>query len=115
MNRIQIQGLQVTTHIGVPAEERAVAQMLEVDVEMTPAQDFATMDDDVGQTIDYQAVSLAIQDLAAGRSRQLIETLAADVAALVRRDFGATQVQVRIRKFILPETRWVGVSYASGV
>jgi dihydroneopterin aldolase len=114
MNEICIDGLMVETRIGVPAEERAKPQQVEVNVVMTSALDFATMGDEVERTIDYHAVVLAIQKLAATGERRLIETLAADIAAMVRREYGAARVRVEVRKFILPETRWVGVIYTTG-
>lgn len=107
---IHVRGLEIFTRIGVPDEERAGSQMLKVDLDMRPATDFADMAEDVGRTIDYHAVSLAVEKLAAEGERKLVETLADEIADLVLDSFGAVAVKVRIRKFILPQTEWVGVS-----
>ncbi|MCH7225229.1 dihydroneopterin aldolase [Haloferula sp. A504] len=109
MNRIHVRGLEVETRIGVPDEERAEVQLLKVDLEMTPAADFAAMGDEVSATIDYHQVCLEVCRLAGEGERKLIETLASEIADLVIDRFGAVRVRVRIRKFILPETEWVGV------
>lgn len=109
MRAIHVRGLEIETRIGVPDEERAAAQKLRVDLEMVPALDFGAMSDGVDRTIDYHRVSLAVQELAGRGERKLIETLAAEIADLVLDGFGATRVRVRIRKFILPDTEWVGV------
>lgn len=109
MNTIHVRGLEIETRIGVPEAERAVPQVLKVDLEMTPAAAFEVMVDEVGRTIDYHRVCVEVRKLAAGGERRLIETLASEIAGLVIRDFGARRVRVRIRKFILPETEWVGV------
>lgn len=109
MNLIHVRGLEVETRIGVPAEERAEAQRLKVDLEMTPSAGFESMGDAVESTIDYHRVCLEIQRLAGTGERRLIETLAAEIADMVIGDFGAKRVRVRLRKFILPDTEWVGV------
>lgn len=109
MNLIHVRGLEIETRIGVPDDERAAPQTLKVDLEITPPLDFDAMDDEVGRTIDYHRVCVEIRRLAATGERRLIETLAAQIATLVVRDFGALQVRVSLRKFILPETEWVGV------
>ena len=107
---IHVRGLRVMTSIGVPVEERAEPQELHLDLSMRPSRAFGEMRDEVDRTIDYHAVSLAVEALAGKGERKLIETLADEVADLVLRDFGAVSVRVEIRKFILPQTEWVGVS-----
>jgi len=39
----------------------------------------------------------------------LIETLAEDIATMILNDFDAARVQIEVRKFIIPQTRYVGV------
>ncbi|GAA5482981.1 dihydroneopterin aldolase [Haloferula sargassicola] len=107
---IHVRGLEVSTRIGVPDEERAQPQALKVDLDMKPAASFSEMADEVARTIDYHAVSLAVEKLAAAGERKLVETLADEIADLVLGEFGAVVVRVKIRKFILPQTEWVGVS-----
>ncbi len=109
MNRICIQGLEVEARIGVPEEERSKRQSLKIDVVMIPNIAFGAMDDDVDRTIDYHAVSLAIADLAAIGERKLIETLASEIADMLITKFHAVETNVRIRKYILPQTEWVAV------
>ena len=109
MNEIRIDSLRVRTRIGVPDEERAAEQELEIDLRIEPARDFSAMQDDISRTIDYALICERIAELAAARPRNLIETLAADIADLLLRDFGARSVEVEVRKFILPQTRFVAV------
>ena len=109
MNEILIAGLRVQTRIGVPDEERAAAQEVEIDIRIQPARDFQEMGDDLARTIDYAQVCERISWLAGARPRQLIETLADEVAALILEEFGARFVEVELRKFILPQTRHVAV------
>lgn len=107
---IHVRGLKVATRIGVPDEERSEPQTLELNLAMRPVRSFGEMEDEVDRTIDYHAVSLAVEALAAKGERRLVETLADEVAELVLGRFGAAAVRVEIRKFILPQTDWVGVS-----
>jgi dihydroneopterin aldolase len=109
MNEIHIAGLRVKTHIGVPENERANAQEIEIDIRIVPTVDFSRMEDDLSATVDYAAVCLSVEKIAASRPRQLIETLADEIAGGILADFAASEVGVEIRKFILPQTRHVGV------
>jgi dihydroneopterin aldolase len=109
VNEIRIDSLRVRTRIGVPDDERADWQEVEIDLLIEPMENFSDMADDISRTIDYALVCERITELAAARPRNLIETLAADIANLVRSDFGARSVEVEVRKFILPQTRHVAV------
>lgn len=109
MNEIRIEALRVRTQIGVPDQERADWQEVEIDLHIEPALEFPAMQDDITRTIDYALVCERIAELAAARPRKLIETLAEEIANLVRLDFGAWSVEVEVRKFILPQTRHVAV------
>jgi len=106
---IHIHGLEVPVHIGVPEEERAVVQMLWVDVEMRTARAFAMMGDEVGETIDYAAVAEEIVALGAERPRKLIETLASEIRERIEVRFHAAGVKVTVRKKILPNADYVAV------
>jgi FolB domain-containing protein len=109
MDTIAIRDLEVHFHVGVPDEERERAQRLLIDVEMETDFSAAADHDDLGQTIDYYAVSRRILRLGEGRSWRLIESLSAEIAGLVVAEFGAETATVEIKKFILPEARHVSV------
>lgn len=108
-DEIEIRGLEVFPRIGVPAEERAEPQRLLVDLRLAPRRSFATMPDEIAATVDYFALSQRVVDLAAARPRQLIETLAEEIAGFVLREFAVQRVDVTVRKFILPNTEHVAV------
>lgn len=114
-DEIHISGLRLTTHIGVPDEERAGSQVLEADVVLRIKGRFEAMNDEIDATIDYAAVAARLQALAAERPRKLIETLAAELAACVLEEFGAIGVTIELRKHILPETKHVAVRIVRGV
>lgn len=106
---IEIRRLKVSTHIGVPDEERAAAQSLWITVRMVPGQGFAGLADDISRTIDYHAVALEIQALAAAKPRNLIETLAVETADILLGNHPLKSVAVTIEKQILPDTDCVAV------
>lgn len=96
--------------IGVPDEEREEAQRLLIDVEVVPTNDFSELGDDIKNAVDYFALSEKVKAVAeSGVERRLIETLAADVATSAMEDEAVLKVTVRIQKFILPNTEFVGV------
>jgi FolB domain-containing protein len=99
----------VSYHVGVPDEERAKPQRLLLTVEMERDFSAAAATDDLTKTINYYAVSQRLLGFGQGRSWKLIEKLAADIAELILRDFGANRVSVEVKKFIVSEARFVSV------
>jgi len=106
---IEIHRLRVHTHIGVPDEERAESQTLLVTVRLTSSQGFIGLSDDISSTVDYHAVSLAIQELAASKPRHLIETLALETADMLLDNYPLKSVSITIEKHILPDAACVAV------
>jgi FolB domain-containing protein len=109
MDTITLADLEVHYRVGVPDAERAQPQRLLLTVEMQRDFTRAAASDDLRETIDYYAVSRRLLAFGEGRSWKLIEKLAADIAALVLAEFGAEAVSVEVKKFIIPETRYVSV------
>jgi dihydroneopterin aldolase len=112
---IHLRGLAVSCHIGAGDEERSQVQELRLDVELFADNGLQGLEDDLNRTVDYHAVALAIQELAAARPRRLVETLAEDVLDLLRDQFAIRKATVTVRKFILPFTEWVGVTLQRGL
>ena len=104
---IVVQDLEVWFRVGVPDEERAQPQRLLLCLEMESDFRAAAASDNLGDTIDYFAVTRHLLGLGEGRSWRLIETLAQEIAELILRQFGALAVTVEVRKFIMKETRYV--------
>jgi dihydroneopterin aldolase len=109
MSEILISGLRVRANIGVPDEERAEMQELEFDLHIHTTLAFEQMEDTLSKTIDYAQVCQRVSEIAAEKPRNLIETLADEVATTILAEFAALRVEVELRKFILPETRHVSV------
>lgn len=109
MSEIQIKGLKVLTHIGVPDEERASAQQIEIDVLVDTRKAFGKMNDDLSLTVDYVDMCNQITALAGEKPRKLIETLANETATMLINKFPINSAIVEIRKFIVPNTQFVSV------
>ena len=109
LSEIRIDSLRVNTWIGVPDAERMEAQEIEIDIRIQPTKSFAEMQDNISLTVDYAAVCQRVSEVAAERPRRLIESLAQEVCEMILKEFAATSAEVEIRKFILPETRYVAV------
>jgi len=106
---IIIRDLEVWFRVGVPEAERAEPQRLLLTVEIIHDFSTAAAADDLTHTIDYYAVSRRLLCFGENRSWKLIEKLAVDIAEMVREVFHARQVAVEVRKFIIPEARFVAV------
>ncbi|MBT8044659.1 MAG: dihydroneopterin aldolase [Verrucomicrobiae bacterium] len=109
-DQIFIRGQVVSSHIGVPDSERAHPQDLLINSFLHPLASKHPLNDDIDRTVDYHAVSLRIDEIAAAKPRKLIETLAEDLAAMILDEFPVSKVTIEIEKFILPNTTCVGVS-----
>ena len=108
-DRIHIEALALSAHLGVPNAERAAAQRLTVSLTLEPVRDFSALGDDLEKTVDYFAVCEAVKTLTGAHPRRLIETLAEEIAELVLERFAVRVVEVEVRKFILRDTAHVAV------
>ena len=112
MDKITISDLEVFYRLGVPEEERARPQRLLVTVELEHDFRLAVETDDLSHTVDYFSVTRRLLRFGDNRSWHLLEKLAADVAHMVLVEYTATRVVVEIKKFIIPEARFVSVKLA---
>jgi dihydroneopterin aldolase len=110
MDVIHICDLEVSYRVGVPDTERATPQRLLLDIKLFADFADAAARDDLSKTIDYFAVTQRLLTLGDGRQWKLIEKLAEDIASTLLVEFSATQVRVEIKKFIIPQTRYVSVA-----
>jgi FolB domain-containing protein len=109
VDTIVIRDLTVAYRIGVTDAERAVPQRLQLSLEIGHDFAAAASSDDLGRTIDYHAVCQQLLRFGEGRSWRLIESLAVEIAMMLRTEYGAARATVEVRKFIIPEARYVGV------
>ena len=110
-DEIHVASLELRVHIGVTERERAEPQRLTVSLTMRLRDGFRALDDRIEGTINYSAVCAVVRELAAhGEPRHLLETLAEDIAAAILTGFPAcAEVDVELRKYVLPDTDYVAV------
>ena len=109
METIIIEELEVQFRVGVGEAERSSPQRLLISVELALDLTLALEKDDLRWTVDYAAVAERISHLGDRRSWQLIETVAAEVADVLLREFGPEAVTVQVKKFVLPQAKHVAV------
>jgi phosphoglycolate phosphatase len=109
-DHILIKRLAVDCFIGVPEDERAQLQTLYLTLTVVPMHPFASLQDNIDETVDYDAVARRMRAVATERPRRLIETLADDLARIVVEEFNISKVWVEVEKHILPDTDAVSVS-----
>ena len=102
-DRIEIRGLRVVTHVGVPAEERATPQPIELDIDLEVDLGAAAASDDVADTVDYGAVTLAVSEAVSSAECALLERLASVACdAALSADGRALAAVVTVRKLRPP-------------
>jgi dihydroneopterin aldolase len=106
---IRIEQIEVLAHIGVPDEERAKAQRLTFNLMLWPARPLAELDDEISRAVNYAAVCAEVSRFVQDRRDKLIETLAQAVAAHLLERFEIRRITVELRKYILPEVKFVSV------
>ena len=98
MDIIFLSELKVDTIIGIWEWERRIRQTVIIDLEMSADIARAAASDDVADTLNYKSVAKRIQNFVANSSFQLVETLAEQIATIVREEFNVTWVKVRVNK-----------------
>ncbi len=110
MSKITIVDLEVHYCIGVTDEERAKPQRLLVTVDMTFDFSSAAVSDRIERTINYQTVAEDLLKFGEGRSWKLLERLVANIAERVLTEYKPEAVLVEVKKFSIPQARFVSVS-----
>jgi dihydroneopterin aldolase len=110
MSNISIVDLEVFYCVGVSDEERAQPQRLLLTVEMSFDFSSAAITDRVTKTIDYHAVAQTLLRFGEGSSWKLLEKLVWNIADFILAEFKPQAVRVEVKKFVIPQARYVAVS-----
>lgn len=109
MDTITLCDLEVRYRVGITAAERAQPQLLLLTVVLSFDLAPAGASDNLADTINYQAVADRLLALGWDREWNLIECLAEDLARILLAEFPAQAVALEIKKFVIPQTRYVSV------
>jgi dihydroneopterin aldolase len=97
-DRIELRGLTVRGNHGVFDHERRDGQDFIVDITVWIDLAAAAASDDLADTLDYGALAQLAADVVAGPPRNLIETVAAEIADGVMADDRLHAVEVVVHK-----------------
>ncbi len=98
-DEVFLEGLRFYAYHGVNPEERAQGQRFVVDVRLATNLHTAGQTDDLARTINYSAAYKRVRAVVEGPPRDLIETVAEEIAAALLADFPLAQaVTVTVRK-----------------
>jgi len=109
-DEVHIDQLEVSTHIGVPEQERAAPQRLTVSISFWPFQQTRDLVDNIHKAVNYSAVAEETKSFVRDQSVNLIETLADLLAAHLLKTFPMHKVTVELRKFPLQDAKYVSAT-----
>ena len=109
-DEVHIDQLEVSTHIGVPEQERAAPQRLTVSISFWPFQQMRDLADNIHKAVNYSAVAEETKSFVRDQSVNLIETLADLIAAHLLKTFPIQKVKVELRKFPLQDAKYVSAT-----
>jgi dihydroneopterin aldolase len=95
---ISIEGIELRGHCGVSAEERAVGQVLVVDVRLEPVSCPGTESDAIEDTVDYAHVVDVVRSIVAGSEFRLLERLASVVADTLWDELDLSFLEIAVTK-----------------
>lgn len=97
-DRIELRGLVVRGHHGVLEHERRDGQDFVVDITVWIDLGRAMASDDLADTFDYRLLAQRATDIVAGPAKNLIETVAGEIADDVMGDRRVHAVEVVVHK-----------------
>ena len=98
MDTIFLNELKVDTVIGIWDWERKIHQTVVINLEMSADIAKAAKTDSVDDTLNYKQVAKRVQQFVGDSSFQLVETLAENIAAIIRDEFDVAWVRVSVNK-----------------
>ena len=106
---IEINDLEVKGRIGVPEIERKNLQTLLVSLRFQIETNFAALNDQFEKTIDYVCVAAEVEKVVETSGAHLIEKLVSEIGDALMARFPIQRLEIELRKFILPNARYVSV------
>jgi dihydroneopterin aldolase len=98
MDIVYIRELNIETIIGIFDWEREIKQVVSLDLEMATDIRKAAETDDIQYALNYKAVSKRLIQFIEGSEFLLVETMAEQVAKIVREEFNVPWLKLRLSK-----------------
>jgi dihydroneopterin aldolase len=109
-DRVHIEQLEVSTHVGVPQEERDAPQRLTASISFWPYHEAGDLADKIENAVNYSAVVEEAKNFVRHQSVHLIETLADRLAMHLLKHFRMQRVTIELRKFPFEDAKYVSVT-----
>jgi dihydroneopterin aldolase len=115
MDSIFISDLRVETIVGIWDWERRMPQTVSLDLEMAADISRAAETESIDDTLDYRSVAKRVSQFIVEAEFKLVETMAEQVADVIRSEFSVPWVRVTVRKpFAVRGSKDVGVTIERG-
>jgi len=115
MDIVFIHGLRIETTIGIYDWEKETKQPVVLDLEMASDIARGAATDRIEDALDYKAVSKRLKQFVAESRFELVETLAEQVAGIIRDEFGVPWVRLTLNKVgAVTDSEGVGVIIERG-
>jgi 7,8-dihydroneopterin aldolase/epimerase/oxygenase len=98
MDIVYINELKIDTIIGIYPWERQTPQTLVLDIQMATDIRAAAGSDDIADTLNYKAVAKRVSQFVGDSRFLLVETLAEQVAQLIREEFSVPWLRLSLNK-----------------
>lgn len=98
MDIVYIRDLRIETIIGIYDWERQVRQTVSLDLEMASDIRQAAATDDIQYALNYKEVSKRLITYVEKRNALLVETLAEEIAKIIREEFKVPWLRLRLSK-----------------
>ena len=98
MDYILINELRLDTLVGVYEHELVAPQTIQIDLQFAVPNAKVFTSDKIKDAVDYSAVVARIREHLSTKHRNLIETVAEEIAQLLLKEFNVPQVKVRVAK-----------------
>jgi dihydroneopterin aldolase len=109
-DRIHIEQLEISAHVGVPEKERSTPQRLTVSISFWPYHDQRDVGDQIDNTVNYSIVAEETKNFVRDQQTSLIETLAERLATHLLKTFRIQKITVELRKFPLKDAKHVSIT-----
>lgn len=98
MDIIYIKQLKIDTVIGIFDWEREIKQQVCLDIDMAVDITQAAAGEDIDSTVSYKTVSDRLVEFISKSEFLLVETMAQEIAVLLRKEFALGWVRIRVGK-----------------
>ena len=98
MDIVYIRDLRIDTFIGIYDWEQQLRQTLSIDLDMATDVAATAAAGDIAMTLDYGAISERLLDMIENQHFGLLESLAEQIAAVLRDEFQVRWLRLRLGK-----------------